>query len=179
MKKLFAIVLTLALALSMAVMASADAAEDLKKVIEDLTSTVEPEVLKEAWDEVWAEISATFDLPKDAEDLDAGDMSEEVADATTQALIEKLGLDGTDLAAQIQGSMSNDFISFLAGLYTGGNVITTTEAPETEEETTTTAKITNPPKTGDASTATIALATFAALSAVGAAAFVSMKKKEA
>jgi len=153
MKKVFALVLALALALSMAVMASAAAADDVKKVLEDLSATVSADQLKAAVDEVLADL----DIPAD---VNAGDLEDGVAAATADGLIEKLGLEGTDIAAKLQDAMSNDFVAFLAGMYTGP-VVTTLG-----------------PKTGDNSSL-IAIGAFAALSAAAAAAFVVLKKKEA
>jgi len=153
MKKVFAVVLALALVLSMAVMASAAAADDAKKVLEDLAATVSADQLKDAVNSVLADL----DIPAD---VNAGDLDDEVAAATADGLIAKLGLEGTDIATKIQDAMSNDFVAFLAGMYTGK------EPPKTV------------PKTGDNSSV-IAIGAFAALSAAAAAAFVVLKKKEA
>jgi len=158
MKKVFALVLALALALSMAVMASAAAADDFKTVAEDLAATVGLDQLKSAFDEVWAKVSKELDLPQDTKDLDAKDLPEDTGATVADGLISKLGLEGTDIAAKLQDAMSNDFVSFLAGMYTG---------------------VDKPIVTGDSSATVIAIASFAALSAVAAAAFVVMKKKEA
>jgi len=151
MKKVFALVLTLALALSMVVMASAAAADDMKKVLEDLAATVSADELKAAVNDVLAGL----DVPAD---VNAGDLDDSVAAATADGLIEKLGLEGTDIATKLQDAMSNDFVAFLAGMYHG--------VPTTV------------PKTGDNSSL-IAIGAFAALSAAAAAAFVVLKKKEA
>ena len=155
MKKVFALVLTLALALSMAVMASADTATDIKDFFNELAGTVGVDKLQEAWDSVWGDISKTIGIDTkkvpDAADLPAG-TDKDVANG----LIEKLGLEGTDMAKKMEDCMSNDFISFLCGMYTGVA-----------------------PVTGDSSSSVIAIASFAALSAVAAAAFVCMKKKDA
>ena len=161
MKKVFALVLALALALSMVIMASAAPIDDAKKAIQDLAATVGADELKAAFDETWAKISADLDLPADKE-LDAADLPDGTAASVADGLIEKLGLEGTDIAAKIQDAMSNDFVSFLAGMYT--------ETPVTEPKTL--------PPTGDSSSAVIGIATFAALSAVAAAAFVCLKKKD-
>jgi len=156
MKKVFAIVLALALALSMAVMASASAADDAKKVLEELSATVGADDLKAAFDEVWAKVSSGLDL---GDDLDAAKMPEDTGANVADGLIEKLGLEDTDIASKIQDAMSNDFVSFLAGMYTGEK---------------------KPPlvQTGDNSSV-IAIGAFAALSVAAAAAFVVLKKKEA
>ena len=157
MKKVFALVLALALALSMAVMASAAAIDDAKKVLEELSATVGADDLKSAFDEVFAKVSKDLEIPAGAA-ADAGKLPAETGASVADGLIEKLGLEGTDIAGKIQDAMSNDFVSFLAGMYTG-------------ESTTV-------PKTGDNSTL-IAIGAFAALSAAAAAAFVVLKKKEA
>jgi len=155
MKKVFAIVLALALALSMAVMASAAAVDDLKKVLEELSATVGPDALKAAFEEAWADVSKKLDI-KEADAEDAAKLPAETGNEVADALIEKLGIKDTDIAAKVQDAMSNDFVSFLCGMYTGKVV----------------------PKTGDSTTSVIAIASFAALSAVAAAAFVVMKKKD-
>jgi len=154
MKKVFALVLALALALSMAVMTSAAAVDDLKKVLEELSATVGADDLKAAFEEAWADVSKKLDIPA-ADAADANKLPAETGNEVADSLIEKLGLGGTDIANKIQSSMSNDFVSFLCGMYTGECVTT-----------------------GDSSTAVIAIASFAALSAVAAAAFVVMKKKD-
>jgi len=154
MKKVFAIVLTLALALSMAVMASAAVADDLKKVLEELAPTVSAEEMKAAFEEAWAEVSKKLDI-KAGDEKDAGKLPAETGNEVADSLIEKLGIKDTDVAQKIQDAMSNDFVSFLCGMYTGEFVAT-----------------------GDSTSSVIAIASFAALSAVAAAAFVVMKKKE-
>ena len=156
MKKVFALILALALALSMAVMASAAAADDAKKVLEELSATVGADDLKKAFDEVWGKVSEGLDL---GDDLDAAKMPAETGANVADGLIEKLGLEGTDIANQIQAAMSNDFVSFLAGMYTGVK-----DKPIIQ--------------TGDNSPL-IAIGAFAVLSAAAAAAFVVLKKKEA
>jgi len=158
MKKVFAIALALALAVSLALTATAAAADDLKKVLNELSETVGPEALKAAFEEAWADVSKKLDIK--AEDAkDAGKLPAETGSEVAAGLIEKLNLKDTDIATKIQESMSNDFVSFLCGMYTGD--------------------IKKPPVTGDSSSSVIAIATFAALSAVAAAAFVCMKKKDA
>ena len=155
MKKVFAFALVLALALSMAVMASAAAtADDLKAVLEDLSATVGPDALKSAFEEAWAEVAKKLDIKAD-DAKDAGKLPAETGSEVADTLVEKLGLADTDLANKIQGCMSNDFVSFLCGMYTGEVIVT-----------------------GDSSASVIAIASFAALSAVAAAAFVVMKKKD-
>ena len=154
MKKVFALVLALALALSMAVMTSAAAVDDLKAVLEDLSATVGPDALKAAFEEAWADVSKKLDIPA-ADATDAGKLPAETGNEVADSLIEKLGLKDTAMADKIQRAMSNDFVSFLCGMYTGEMIAT-----------------------GDSTTAVIAIASFAALSAVAAAAFVVMKKKD-
>ncbi|MCL2299237.1 MAG: hypothetical protein FWC27_03710 [Firmicutes bacterium] len=157
MKKVFAVILALALALSMAMMASAEeksAADDLAAVLQDLSATVGADDLKAAFEEAWAEVSKKLDI-KDEDAKDAGNLPAETGNEVADSLIEKLGLKDTAMADKIQGAMSNDFVSFLCGMYTGEFIAT-----------------------GDSSAAVIAIASFAALSAVAAAAFVVMKKKD-
>ena len=158
MKKVFALVLALALALSMAVMASAAAADDFKKVAEDLAATVGLDQLQAAFDDVWAKVSKDLDLPK-GEAPDAGKLPTDTGETVAAGLIEKLGLEGTDVAKKLEECMSNDFVSFLCGMYTCAPCPTK-------------------PPTGDSTSSVIAIASFAALSAVAAAAFVCMKKKD-
>ena len=156
MKKVFAIALALALAVSLALTATAAAADDLKKVLNELSETVGPEALKAAFEEAWADVSKKLDIK--AEDAkDAGKLPAETGSEVAAGLIEKLNLKDTDIATKIQESMSNDFVSFLCGMYTGKPIA---------------------PKTGDSTGSVIAIASFAALSAVAAAAFVVMKKKD-
>jgi hypothetical protein len=154
MKKVFAIVLALALAISLAVTASAAAADDLKKVLEDLSATVGPDALKAAFEEAWADVSKKLDIKAD-DAKDAGKLPAETGNEVANTLIDKLGIKDTDIADKVQNAMSNDFVSFLCGMYTGNCV-----------------------PTGDSTNAVIAIASFAALSAVAAAAFVVMKKKD-
>jgi len=158
MKKVFALVLALALALSMAVMASAAAADDLKNVLEELSATVSADALQNALAEVLESLGISADV-------DAGDLDDEVSAQVAEGLIAKLGLEDTDIAEKIAGSMSNDFVSFLAGMYTGEKKPPIKNAPTTVQ-------------TGDNSTV-IAIGAFAALSVAAAAAFVVLKKKEA
>ena len=155
MKKVFAIVLALALAVSLAVTATAAAADDLKKVLEELSATVGPDALKAAFEEAWKDVSKKLDI-KEGDAKDAGKLPAETGNEVAAGLIDKLNLKDTDIADKIQGAMSNDFVSFLCGMYTGNC----------------------PPTTGDSTNAVIAIASFAALSAVAAAAFVVMKKKD-
>ena len=157
MKKVFALVLALALALSMAVMASAAVADDAKKVLEELAATVGADQLKAAFEEVWADVSKGLDLPKGKE-LNAADLKEDTGATVADGLVAKLGLEGTDIATKIQDAMSNDFVSFLAGMYTG--------------------PVTTKPPTGDSTGTVIAISAAVALSAAAAAAFVFLKKKE-
>jgi len=153
MKKVFALVLALALALSMAVMTSAAAVDDLKKVLEELSATVGAEDLKTAFEEAWADVSKKLDISTE-DAADAGKLPAETGNEVADSLIEKLGLKDTAIADKIQGAMTNDFVSFLCGMYTGATVVT-----------------------GESNTV-IAVASAAALCAVAAAAFVVMKKKK-
>ena len=155
MKKVFAIALALVLAISLALTATAAAADDLKQVLNELSETVGPEALKAAFEEAWADVSKKLDI-KDEDAKDAGKLPAETGSEVAAGLIDKLNLKDTDIAAKIQDSMSNDFVSFLCGMYTG-NVS---------------------PKTGDSTGTVIAIASFAALVSVAAAAFVVMKKKD-
>jgi len=154
MKKVFALVLALALALSLAVMSSAAAAEDFRAVLDDLFATVGAEDLKAAFEEAWADVSERLDIPKE-DATDAGKLPAETGSEVAGAMIDKLGITDTDIAAKIQGAMSNDFVSFLAGMYTG-EIVTT----------------------GDSSTTVISIASAAAICALAAAAFVVIKKKK-
>jgi len=151
MKKVFTLAIALVLALSLVVMASAAVTDDIKDFFAEISGTVSADQLSDAVQSVFADL----DLPFGAE-VNAGDLAEGTDKAVADGLIAKLGLEGTDIATKIQDAMSNDFVSFLAGMYT-------CEAPII---------------TGDNSTV-IAIATFATLSAAAAAAFVVMKKKEA
>ncbi|MCL1952644.1 MAG: LPXTG cell wall anchor domain-containing protein [Oscillospiraceae bacterium] len=155
MKKVFALVLALALALSLAVMSSAAAADDLRAVLEDLYATVGADNLKAAFEEAWADVAKKLDIPK-ADATDAGKLPAETGNEVAGALIDKLGIVDTDIAAKIQGAMSNDFVSFLCGLYTG-------ECP---------------PVTGDITGSVVAIASAAALVAVLGAVLVIKKKKD-
>jgi len=155
MKKVFALVLALALALSMAVMTSAAAVDDLKKVLEELSATVGAADLQEAFEKAWAEVSEKLDIPAEDAD-DAGKLPAETGNEVADSLIEKLGLKDTAMADKIQGAMTNDFVAFLCGMYTGEFVAT-----------------------GEGATGTvIAIASFAALSAAAAAWFIVKNKKK-
>jgi len=155
MKKVFAIALALVLAISLAFTATAAAADDLKKVLNELSETVGPEALKAAFEEAWADVSKKLDIKAD-DAKDAGKLPAETGSEVASSLIDKLNLKDTDIADKIQGAMSNDFVSFLCGMYTGNC----------------------PPTTGDSTTAVIAIASAVALCSVAAAAFVVMKKKD-
>ncbi|MDR0531828.1 MAG: hypothetical protein LBG83_07185 [Oscillospiraceae bacterium] len=159
MKKVSAILLALVIALSMVVFASAaDAKEDFNTVLSDLAAVASPEEIKAAVNDALAKAGVDKDV--DAADVPAG-ADNEVAGA----IIEKLGLQGTDTADKIQKAMSNDFVSFLAGLY----IPTTVKPPEATE-------VVTPPETG--SSPAIAIAAFATVSVAAAAAFICLKKKE-
>jgi len=148
MKKVITLALALVLALTMAVMSTAAVADDVKAFFNELSGTVDAATLKDAVQSVLDDLNIPIDV--DADDLDEG------ADAAVAAgLIEKLGLEGTDIANKLQDAMSNDFVSFLAGMYTKEKIVST----------------------GDSNTV-VAIAGAVALCAVAAAAFVVMKKKE-
>jgi len=157
MKKVFALALALALALSMAVMSSAAAADDIKQVISDLMESVGADKLQAAVQEAIDKVSKDLDLPElKKSDVDASKLPAETGNAVADELIKKLGLEDTDIAGKLQDCMSNDFVSFLCGMYTDKKIITT----------------------GDSSASVIAIASAAALCAVAAAAFVCLKKKD-
>ncbi|MDR2753052.1 MAG: hypothetical protein LBB50_01935 [Oscillospiraceae bacterium] len=184
MKKVFALVLSLALVFGLSLSASAaleDVQADAQAVLSELSATYGVDEVKAAFEEGLAGLGDIDLLNVDALPADAGS---DVA----ASVISKLGLEGTDIADQLQGVLSNDFVSFIAGIYVG-DVITEepTEAPEvtTQEETevvtevvteATTAAPAVIPETGSSSA--IAITTFATLSAAAAVAFVCMKKKE-
>ncbi|MDR1927102.1 MAG: LPXTG cell wall anchor domain-containing protein [Oscillospiraceae bacterium] len=183
MKKVLGLILALALALSMASLCFAEATtaspvseakDDIEAILEELSGTVGIEELQAVLTDVIADLQSKSLLPADLENLDAASLSDGTSDAFADGLISGLNLGGSDLEAKIQGAMSNDFVSFLAGLYTGPVVTTEATTTTTAVVTTTAAAL---PETGSSST--IAIATFATLSAVAAVAFVCMKKKEA
>jgi len=137
----------------MAVMTSAAAVDDLKTVLEELSATVGAAELQAAFEEAWAEVSKKLDIPAENAD-DAGKLPAETGNEVADSLIEKLGLKDTAMADKIQGAMTNDFVAFLCGMYTGEFVAT-----------------------GESGTV-IAIASFAALSAAAAAYFIVKKKKK-
>jgi len=152
MKKVFALALALALALSMALMANAAVVDDMKAVLNELSGTVGVDEVKDGLTEALAGFGLSFADAADPDKIPEG------ADADIAAyLTEKWGLEG-NIAETFQKAMSNDFIAWIVGCYSGPI-------------------ITKPP-TGDNSTL-IAIGAFAALSAAAAAAFVTLKKKEA
>ncbi|MDR2646656.1 MAG: hypothetical protein LBB67_00805 [Oscillospiraceae bacterium] len=178
MKKAISLVIALVLALSMSAFAFAEdaspvaqATDDIKAVLEELSATVGVDALEGAVNEVIAGLQKQGLLPADLSTVDAGSLEDGTADKFGSDLIAKLNLEDTAIAEQISGAVSNDFVSFIAGLYTGEVVTTpaTTVAPATTEAP--------PVVTGDS--ATIAIASFAVLSVAAAAMFVAMKKKEA
>ena len=150
MKKVSAILLSLALVFGLAVFACADPAADLNEVIAILSESADEADVKAALNDALAAAGVE-------PDADANDVSNVQAASVADTIIDKFNL-GEDAAAKVQKAMSNDFVAFLAGIYTGKKVVT--KAPET------------------GSSPAIAVAAFAALSAAAAAAFVLMKKKE-
>jgi hypothetical protein len=154
MKKVFALVLALALALSLAVMSSAALADDLGAVLADVSAAVGADNLKAAFEEAWADVAKKLDIPA-ADATDAGKLPAETGSEVADSLIEKLGITDTDIASKIQGAMSNDFVSFLCGIYTGEKIVATGE-----------------------NGTVVAIAIAATICAGAAAAFVIMKKKE-
>jgi hypothetical protein len=187
MKKVFALVTALVLALSLAAVAAAadetqailpisadmlrvgsveEAQADLQAAFQELSTTFGTDAVKTAVQEALAKL----DLPEDLSTLDAADLPENAGAQVARDIAAKLGIEGTDIAGKLESAFSNDFVSFIAQIYTG----------EVKTETTTKAQPPQPPdvvKTGDS--AVIAIATFATLSAAAAVAFVCLKKKEA
>ncbi|MDR2526034.1 MAG: LPXTG cell wall anchor domain-containing protein [Oscillospiraceae bacterium] len=179
MKKAIALVMALALALSFSVLSFAEdtakVAADAKQAVQDFLATIDPDTANKAVsDALLKVVPAGFDL-------DGGDLAAVLTESDVKLfgddIISSLNLGGTDIAAKIQEAMSGDFVSFLAGLYTGG----VTPEPETTSAATVVSSETTPvetkPTTGSSST--IAIAAFAALSLMAGAAFVCAKKKEA
>ena len=148
MKKVSAILLALALVFSLAVFASADPAADLNEVIAILSENADEADVKAAINDALAVAGVKADA-------DAEDVSDVQAASVADTIIDKFNL-SEDAAAKVQKAMSNDFVAFLTGIYTG--------------------KVTKPAPTG--SSPVIAIAAFATLSVAAAAAFVTMKKKE-
>ncbi|MDR1465710.1 MAG: hypothetical protein LBJ11_10500 [Oscillospiraceae bacterium] len=164
MKKALVIAMALVLAFSMTVIGFADAKEDFQSIISELAQVSSPEEIQAAVTTALKDAGIT-----DAE-VDAGSLTDGTANDVAATIVSSLNLTGTDLEKKIQDAMSNDFVSFLAGLYIPVDVPTqvATTVPATEAPL---------PPTGSSST--IAIATFATLSVVAAAAFVCLKKKEA
>jgi len=152
MKKVSAILLALALVFSLAVFACADPAADLNEVIGILSENADEADVKAA-------INDALAIAGVKADADAADVTDDQAASVADSIVDKFGLEGA-AAEKVQKAMSNDFVSFLAGLYTGKKV---TKAPST-------------PDTG--SSPAIAVAAFAGISLAAAAAFVTLKKKE-
>jgi len=149
MKKVSAILLALALVFSLAVFASADPAADLNEVIGILSENADEADVKAA-------INDALAIAGVKADADAADVSDDQAASVADSIIGKFGLEGKN-AEKVQKAMSNDFVSFLAGMYTKKTMTPT-------------------PDTG--SSPAIAIAAFAGLSLAAAAAFVTLKKKE-
>ena len=170
MKKIFALAFALVLALSLSVFAFAAVTDDAKAVFDDLVASVGIDKVEEAVKSVLADM----DLGK-AEDLNAGDLPAEASNDFADKIINTLKLDkGGTLANGIESAMSNDFIVFLAGMYTDTTGMKTTE-PATKPA------VVKPPKPNDVKTgdsSLFAIAAFATVSVAAAAAFVVLKKKE-
>ena len=151
MKKVSAILLALAMVFSLAMFASADAASDLDEVINILSENADKADIESV-------ISDALAVAGVQEKADAADVTDVQSATVADTIIEKFKLEG-DKAEKVQNAMSNDFVSFLAGLYIKGKPVVKPQ-----------------PDTG--SSPAIAIAAFATLSAAAAVAFVAMKKKE-
>jgi LPXTG-motif cell wall-anchored protein len=133
-----------------------DVGSDIQEVFGALAAQVDPDELKA----VVVEFFNEQDIPADA---DVADIPANAGEALALMIADRFGFADTDFANTLQGALSNDFVSFLAGIYIDvPPVVTTTEPPK--------------PPTGDSSM--IAIAAFAALAVAGGAAFVILKKKE-
>ena len=189
MKKILTIALTLVFALSLSTMAFASEgvdfdADDIAARLEagiaaaniDLDDIDPANVADHASDTFNARWSELLDIVPEAElveilqglladiDLD-NDLSDADRDYIVDAFISRLPIDAEGgLADRISNMMSNDFLSFLAGMYVP-DIITTTA-------TTTVAA----PDTGDSNA--IAIGAFAVVAVAAAGAFVLLKKKE-
>ena len=188
MKKLLTIALAIVLALTLATGAFAIYGEDASG--DDAVARLEAGIAAAAADinvdeidDVAAFASDTFNalwnelldiMPEDElvyildgllRDIDLdNDLSDADRDYIVDAFISRLPIDAEGgLADRISNMMSNDFLSFLAGLY----------VPYVERPETTTPEVI---RTGDSSV--IAIAAFATISVAAAAAFVLLKKKE-
>ena|GEM_PF-1401625 len=186
MKKLLTIALALVFALTLTVGATAmygdiadpdDIANRLAAGIEAANAEIDPNAIAETasdtfnalWNElldIMPEDELVYILSGLLEDIDLdNDLSDADRDYIVDALISRLPIDAEGgLADRISNMMSNDFLSFLAGLYVP-DVIRT--EPPTDPEVV---------PTGDSSV--IAIAAFATISVAAAAAFVLLKKKE-
>ena len=160
MKKVFALVLALALALTFAVSTFAAVGDDVKKAFDELVDTFGVDAVQTA-------VKEELDKLKDIDLLNTDAIPDGTAKNVADGIAGKLGAD-SDLADKFSGLMSNDFVSFLAGMYTG------------DEEVTTVVDVVDPPepvvKTGDSTV--IAIAAFATITVAAAAAFVCLKKKD-
>ena len=178
MKKILTIALTLVFALALTIGASAIYGADVEVDPEAGIVAAAADVAAEASDTVNAVWQEILDIVPEADlveilqglladiDLD-NDLSDADRDYIVDAFLSQLPIDAEGgLADRISNMMSNDFLSFLAGLY----IPTQPDAP------TTTAAATTTPQTGDSSV--IAIAAFATVSVAAAAAFVLLKKKE-
>jgi uncharacterized protein YxeA len=153
MKKVSAILLALVLSLSMVMFAAAKTTvqDDVDAFIKELSDVADADEIKAAVNEALAKA----DVKADA---DAAEISDAQTGTVADTIIAKFNLEG-EKAEKVQKAMSNDFVSFLAGLYIGKPV------PPVE-----------PPVTG--ASAVIAIAAFATLSMAAAAAFVTSKKED-
>ena len=178
MKKILTIALALVFALSLTVGASAaygidvDTEDGIVAALADIAGDT-----SDTFNALWNDLR---DLVPEADlieilqgllvdiDLD-NDLSDADRDYIVSAFLSELPIDAEGgLADRISNMMSNDFLSFLAGLY----VPSIGEPATTAPPTTTTVMV----ETGDSSV--IAIAAFATISVAAAAAFVLLKKKE-
>ena len=161
MKKFFAIAIALVMTLTLAIGASAaKAADDAKAIFDEIVEAVGIDKATEAVQEALGNLG-------DIDLLNVDAIPDGTADKFAASLKDGLGLDSDVL----DGIMSNEFVSFLAGIY-----MDTPKPPVVE---TTIAK----PKTTEGnvvtgSNPTIAIAAFATITAAAAVAFVCLKKKE-
>jgi len=195
MKKIITVALALAMVLTLSVGAFAMYGEDASGDdvanrleagivaaadtidIEEISANV-PEDFQALWNEVVDAVGADRVMELIREwmadndiDLDA-DMPDGTAEALEAAIIGALPIDAEGgLADRIASAMSNDFVSFIAGLYIPVSETVTTTAPPAVATT-----VPAVPPTGDSNV--IAIAAFATVSVAAAAAFVMLKKKE-
>lgn len=121
-------------------------------------------------------ISGVLDKVGDVDVSEIGSLIPQITAAVRDALAGVIGDDAMNKITEFINS--NEFLKWLASIYTGSVTTEPTEAPteaptepETEETTTEAAEL---PETGDSA---VALAVFATVSVAAAAAFVCTKKK--